>query len=152
MNPNMVQSSLRPAIERIVEPMIALARCSQFQRIIVTGAKSAELMFELHRHGYIRVAATPNYGAAAGQYDVALVDWRQRSVDAIETTLDWLADFLAAAGVLVIWLDPQQPAANRKLRAVLQRCGFLVEAGSVHAHGCAVSARRRETNPRSKVA
>ncbi len=150
--PNMIQSRLTSAGERIIAPMIALARCSQLQRIIVTGAKSAELMFELHRHGYVRVAATPNYGAAVGQYDVALVDWRQRSVEAIEATLDWLADFLTADGILVIWLDPQPPAANRKLRSVLQKRGFLVEAGTVHEHGCAVSARRRETNPRSKVA
>lgn len=148
----MIQSRFPSAGQRIIEPMIALARCSPPQRIIVTGGKSAELMFELHRRGYIRVAATPDYGVAARQYDVALVDWRQRSVEAIETTLDWLADFLTLAGVLVIWLDPQQPAANRKLRSVLQRCGFLVEAGTVHEHGCAVSARRRETNPRSEVA
>ena len=52
-------------------------------------------MFELHRRGYIRVATTANCGLPAGQYDVALVDWRQRSIKALETTLDWLVDFLS---------------------------------------------------------
>ena len=150
--PSMTQSRIPFAGQRIIEPMIALARCSQLQRIIVTGARSAELMFELHRHGYIHVAATPNYGIAARQYDAAFVDWRQRTVETIEATLDWLADFLAPVGVLVIWLDPQQPAASRRLHYVLQRRGFLVEAGTVHGHGCAISARRREMNPRCKVA
>ncbi len=149
----MIRSRLTtPANERIIEPMIALARCSKLQRIIVAGAKSAELMFEMHRRGYVRVATTANCGLPAGQYDVALVDWRQRSVKALETTLDWLVEFIGPTGVLVVWVDPQERADNRTLRSTLERHGLIVEAGTIREHGSAVSAQRCEMNPISKVA
>ena len=54
-----------------------------------------------------------------GQYDVALVDWRQHSIRVLETTLDWLVHFLTPSGVLVAWLDPQERARNRTLHAML---------------------------------
>ncbi len=149
----MLQSHLIPAGERIIEPMLALARCSKLQRIIVAGSKSAELMFELHRRGYVRVATTAaNCGLPAGQYDVALVDWRQRSIKALETTLDWLVDFLSPTGVLVVWVDPQERAGNRKLRSALQRHGLIVEAGTIREHGSAVAAQRGDMTPFSKAA
>jgi hypothetical protein len=148
----MSQSSLTPAGERIIEPMIELARCSKLDRIIVAGAKSAALMFELHRRGYVRVATTANCGLPAGQYEVALVDWRERSIKALDTTLDWLVDFLSPAGALVVWIDPQEPAGNRKLRSLLEKHGLVVEAGMVREHGSAVSAQRAEMNPISEVA
>src|SRR5216683_7454388 len=148
----MIESRLAPPAEQIIEPMIGLARCSKLRRIIVAGSKSSELMFELHRRGYARVATTSNCGLPAGQYDVALVDWRQRSIKAFETTLDWLMDFLSPAGVLVVWIDPQEPAANRNLRSMLERHGLIVEAGTIHECGSAVSARQCELNPISKVA
>src|SRR5262245_53400553 len=121
----MVQSRLTPTSGRIIEPMIDLARCSKLRRIIVAGANSAALMFELHRRGYVRVATTANCGLPAGQYDVAMVDWRERSVKALDTTLDWLLDFLSPAGESVIWVDPQEPAAKRKLRAMLEKHGLM---------------------------
>jgi hypothetical protein len=132
--------------------MIELARCSKLGRILVAGATSAALMFELHRRGYVRVATTANCGLPAGQYDVALIDWRERSIKALDTTLDWLVDFLGSAGVLVVWIDPQEPAANRKLRSMLEKHGLMVEAGTVREHGSAVSAQRSEMKPISKVA
>ena len=73
--------------------MIALAGCSTRHRIIVAGSKSMELMLELHRRGYLHAAATGNCGRPAGQYDVALVDWRRRTLGTLEATLDWLANF-----------------------------------------------------------
>jgi hypothetical protein len=82
--------------------MIDLARCSKLERIIVAGVNSAALMFELHRRGYVRVATTANCGLPAGQYDVALVDWRRRSIKALDPTLDWPVDFLTPAGVLAM--------------------------------------------------
>jgi len=148
----MTHSRLAPAGARVIEPMIALAGCSKLQPIIVAGAKSVELTFELNRRGYVRVAATANCGQPAGQYDVALVDWRQRTFRALETTLDWLVDFLSPAGVLVVWLDSHKPAANQDLRAALERRGFAVEAETVREDGCAVSARRCQMHPISKAA
>ncbi len=139
----MGQSRLTPAGERIIEPMIELARCSKLDRIIVAGATSAALMFELHRRGYVRVATTANCGLPAGQYDVALVDWRERSIKALDTTLDWLVDFLGSAGVLVVWIDPQEPAANRKLLSMLQTHGLTVGPSGCICHG----RRDRRTRP-----
>ena len=148
----MIQARLILAGERIIEPMLALARCSKLQRILVAGSKSAELMFELHRRGHVRVATTANCGLPAGQYDVALVDWRQRSIKALETTLDWLVDFLNPAGVVVVWVDPQDPAGNRKLRRALEAHGLTVEAGTIREYGCAVSAQRRDMKPLPRAA
>jgi hypothetical protein len=109
-------------------------------------------MFELHRRGYVRVATTANCGLPAGQYDVALVDWRERSIKALDTTLGWLLDFLTPAGGLAVWLDPQEPAANRKLRAMLEKHGLIIEAGTVREHGSAVLARRSDMKAMPKVA
>ena len=75
----MTLSRATPAGDRIIEPMIALAGCSKQHRIVVAGAKGVELMLELQRRGYVRAAATANCGHPAGQYDVALVDWRRRT-------------------------------------------------------------------------
>jgi len=147
-----VNANLALAGERIVEPMLALARCSKQQRIIVAGGKSIELMFELERRGYHHAAATANCGRPAGQYDAALVDWRRRTFRALETTLDWLIDFLRPEGVLVVWTDPQKPAARESLHTALEERGFVVDGGTIHPDGDAVSARRREAKPLPKAA
>ncbi len=147
----MIQSRLTPSSERIIEPMLGLARCSKHHRIIVAGSQRSELMFDLHRRGYGRVATTTTCGLPDGQYDVALVDWRRHSINALATTLDWLVHFLTPSGVLVAWLDPQERAGNRKLRAILEEHGFVVEAGTVRDHGSAVAARRCDPYPLSKA-
>ena len=95
--------------DRIVEPMIALAGCSTQHRIVVAGFKSIEMMLDLQRRGYLRAAATANCGRPAGQYDVALVDWRRRTLNALEAALDWLVDFLSPGAVLVVWVDRNRP-------------------------------------------
>jgi hypothetical protein len=109
----MIQSRLTPSSEQIIEPMLGLARCSKHHRIIVAGSQRSELMCELHRRGYARVATTTTCGLPDGQYDVAFIDWRQHSINALETTLDWLVHFLGPSGVLVAWLDPQEPATEK---------------------------------------
>jgi len=152
MEVNTMSRLTRAGERTIAEPMIALARCAKQQRILVAGANSAKLMFELHRRGHVRVATTANCGLPAGQYDVVLVDWRQRSLKSLETMLDWLVVFLSSAGVLVVWIDPLASADNRKLRAMLEGHGLVVEAGTIREDGCAVSARRGDTRPLSKVA
>jgi hypothetical protein len=138
--------------ERIVKPIIALAHCSKLARIIVTGANSAEAVTNLHRLGYARATSTLKCGLPAGQYDVVLLDGRQRSIKAVETTLDWVADFLSPTGVLIVWLDQHQSATARLLHSVLERHGFWIEAGSVHERGSAVVARRYDKGLISKVA
>jgi hypothetical protein len=138
--------------ERMVEPTIALARCSKLARIIVTGAKGAEVMGDLHRLGYVRATTTTNCGLPDGQYDVALLDGRQCSIKSIETTLDWLVDFVGPAGVLIVWLDPHEGAAGPRLRGILDSHGFRIEVGTFHDRGAAMAARRCETGTTSKVA
>ena len=128
----MNQSRPASADERIIEPMLALARCSKLERIIVKGSKGIELMFALHRRGYLRAAATANCGHAASQCDVAVVDWRQRSINTLDATLGWLVDYLSPAAVLVLWVDSQKPTGKQNLQAALERHGFRVEAGTVH--------------------
>lgn len=148
----MTPSRATPVGDRIVEPMIALAGCSKQHRIVVAGSKAVELMLELHRRGYARTAATANCGHPAGQYGVALVDWRRRTFKSLEIALDWLVDFLSPSAVLVAWVEPQKATANDALRLSLERRGFVIEGGTVHDCGCAVSARRRELNPVRKAA
>lgn len=148
----MAHSLVNPVGDRIIEPMIELASCSKQHRIVVAGSKAVELMLELQRRGYARAAATANCGRPAGQYDVALVDWRRRTFKTLEVALDWLADFLSPGGTLVVWVDPQKAVANETLRLSLERRGFVVEGGTVHECGCAVLARRHEMNPVRKAA
>jgi hypothetical protein len=148
----MAHSLVTPAGDRIIEPMITLASCSKQHRIVVAGSKAFELMLELHRRGYAHTAATANCGRPAGQYDVALVDWRRRTFKTLEVALDWLANFLSPAGTVVVWVDPQKAVANETLRLSLERRGFVVEGGTVHECGCAVLARRHEMPPLRKAA
>ena len=138
--------------DRIIDPMIALAGCTTQHRILVAGSKSMELMIELHRRGYGRAAATGNCGRPAGQYDVALIDWRRRTLRDLEATLDWLGGFLRPTGVLVVWVDAQKPAAGQSLRASLERRGYMIEQGTVHDCGCALVARLRQTTPLMRAA
>lgn len=132
--------------------MLALGCCSTQHRIVVAGSKSVELMLELHRRGFVRATATANCGHPAGQYDAVLVDWRRRTFKALEETLDWLVKLLSPGGMLVVWVDPQKPAADQNLRVSLEKHGLVIESGTVHECGCAVSARRREMDPIRKAA
>jgi hypothetical protein len=138
--------------DRIIDPMIALAGCSTRHRIVVAGSKSMELMLQLHRRGYLLAAATGNCGRAAGQYDVALVDWRRRTLHELESTLDWLVKFLRPNAVLVVWVDAQKSAASESLRVAVAKRGFVVMQDTVHECGCALSARRLKTYPVQKAA
>ncbi|MDI3562039.1 hypothetical protein [Bradyrhizobium sp. Arg816] len=124
--------------------MMAIANCSTRQRIVVVGAKSMELMMELHRRGYLLAAAAGNCGLPAGQYEVALVDWRRRTLHTLDATVDWLDDFLSPRAVLVIWLDAQKAAAKEALRAAVTKRGFVVLQGADHPCGSVLLARRSE--------
>jgi hypothetical protein len=133
--------------DRIIDPMMTIANCSTRQRIVVVGVKSMELMIELHRRGYLLAAAAGNCGLPAGQYDVALVDWRRRTLHALDATMDWLDDFLSPRAVLVIWLDAQKAAAKETLRAAVSKRGFVVLQGAEHPCGSMLLARRSQAFP-----
>ena len=138
--------------EQIITTMIELARCSNLHRIIVAGSKGPHQMFELHRRGYIRVATTSNCGPPRGQYDVALVEWQQHPIKALETTLDWLVHFLAPSSVLVIWIDDAERTNQRKLGSILEKLGFRPEARTRCEGGFAIAARRLEANQQAIAA
>src|SRR5258707_14568588 len=148
----MILTLATPARDRIIEPMITLAHCSKQDRIVVAGSRGIELMFELQRLGYVRAAATPNCGHPAAQYDVALVDWRRRTFNALEPALDWLVAFLRPNGVLVVWVGPQKAAANQALRQSLERRGFVIHAGNRPEGRGPAFARRGASDPVRKAA
>ena len=132
--------------------MMAITGCTARQRIIVIGAKSMELMMALQRRGYLQAAAAGNCGVPAGQYEVALVDWRRRTLHALDTTMDWLDNFLSPRAVLAIWVDAQKPAAKDNLRAAVSRHGFVVLQGAEHPCGSMLLARRSQAYPLQKAA
>jgi hypothetical protein len=83
----------------------------------------------------------------SGQYEVALVDWRRRTLNALDTTMDWLDNFLSPRAVLAIWVDAQKPAAKDNLRAAVSRHGFVVLQGAEHPCGSMLLARRSQAYP-----
>jgi hypothetical protein len=138
--------------EQVIETMIELARCSKLHRIILAGSKSPHQMFELHRRGYGRVATTATCGLPRGQFDIAFVDWRLHSIKALEATLDWLVHFVKWSGVLVIRVDSEDRAGNRKLKSMLEGLGFRIEVGTRCERGVAISARRRAADQQAIAA
>ncbi len=136
-------SRATPTGDRILEPMIALAGCSQEHRIVVAGSKSVELMLQLHRRGYVRAAATANCGQPAGQYNVVLVDWRRRTLKALEKALDWLAELLHPGGCWSSGLTPKSQrlskicASRWKSTALSSRREPFMNAAALFLHGAA---------------
>jgi hypothetical protein len=128
------------SIARITDTMIDLAQCAGDHRIILAGSTEPDRIFELRSRGYPGVVTTATCKLSRGRYDVALVEWRQHSIKALEATLDWLVHFLSPDGVLVIWIDAAP--GRRKLRSAIERLGFQVETGTRCENGFAVSARR----------
>jgi hypothetical protein len=148
----MTQSDPIPSDERIVDTMIKLARASKSCRMIVAGCNSSEVLLELHRLGCSRAATTKTCRIPCGQNDVALIMWRDHSIKALATTLDWLVHFLSPAGVLVVWVGPHERRPNQGLRLLLEKLGFRVEAGTCCENGVAISARRLESTRTGEAA
>src|SRR5271169_4510068 len=98
------KSCIIPSAERIVDGLIQLTRATKLHRMLVTGPNCVEALLELHRRGYLRVTTTALCDVPCGQFDVALVAWREHLVEPLEITLNGLAPFLSAAGFLVLWI------------------------------------------------
>jgi hypothetical protein len=141
-----------PSDGRIVKALVELARAAKSHRIIVAGSNCSEVFLELRQLGYSRVATTKTCRIPCTQHDVALLAWREHSIKALATTLDWLVHFLNPGGVLVVWLKPHERMPNRKLRAAMEGLGFRIEAGARCENGVAISARRLESTPAAKAA
>jgi hypothetical protein len=132
-----------PSAKRTVDVLIPLTFATKLDRIIVAGPKCVETLLELHRRGYLRVTTAALCDVPCGQFDVALVAWREHSVEALETTLNELARFLSNAGLLVVCVTARERI--QLLRSALQRLGFRVEARTECEIGVALCARRAES-------
>ena len=139
-----------PSAERTVDALIQLTFATKLHRIIVGGPKCVETLLELHRRGYLRVTTAALCDVPCGQFDVALLAWREHSVEAFETTLNGLAHFLSAAGFLVVCVT-----ARDRIQlpgSALKRLGFRIEARTCCENGLDISARRLEATPAAKAA
>jgi hypothetical protein len=148
----MTHSNSIPSDERIVDAMIQLARPAKLHRMIVAGSNSPEIFLELHRRGHLRVTTARLCDVPCGQFDVALVAWREHSTKALETTLAHLVPFLSGAGVLAVWAGPHERMANRTLRLAVEKLAFRIESATCCENGVAICARRLESSPVAKVA
>jgi hypothetical protein len=147
-------TNLMPAgsTDRKVDSIIELGRCSDRHRILLAGASDPDPVSQWRSRGYHRVATIAASRLPRGQYDVAVVEWRQHSIRALETMLEWLVHFLSPQGVLVIWIDGTPASARRNLRSVIERLGFRIETGKRCQDGFAVSASRLTAGQRAIAA
>ncbi len=148
----MTQSGPIASDERIVGAMIQLARAAKSHRMIVAGSNSSEVLLELRRRGYRRVTTTKACRSSCSRHDVALVAWREHSIRCVETTLDQVAHFLSAAGVLVVWVGRMNARPIGRSGRRSERLGFRIESGTCCENGVAVCARRLESDPVANVA
>jgi hypothetical protein len=137
------KSCVIPSAERIVDGLIQLTFATKLHRIIVGGPKCVETLLELHRRCYLRVTTAALCDVPCGQFDVALVAWREHSVETFEATLNGLAHFLSAAGFLVVSVTV--PDRIRLLGSALKRLGFRIEARMECDIGVTLCARRAES-------
>jgi len=129
--------------EQIVDAMVALAGVAKSHRIIVTGADAYDVYLDLLRRGFSRAVTTVTCRIPCGQHDVALVAG-QHSIDALELLLARIIPYLTTHARVAVWIDTQEPRPGGKIRSLLERLGFRVEAGARCRKGFVLSARRRE--------
>jgi hypothetical protein len=130
-----------PTIDRTIDSIIELGKCCADHRILLAGAQEPDRIPGWRSRGYRRVETITTCRLPRGQYDVAFVQWRQHSVKALETMLDWLVYFLSPRGVLVVRIDGNTGRGGELLPA-LERLGFCVETGRRCRNSFAFSARR----------
>jgi hypothetical protein len=138
--------------ESIVRTMVELARAAKSHRVIVAGDNSAGALLELYDCGYLRVATTKTCRIPCGQFDIALVVWRQHSLTTLEATLGWLVHYLNSTASVVAWVGPHERAPHRRLGPALQRLGFRIESGTSCQDGVAIAARRFDAMSIAKAA
>ncbi len=131
--------------QRIAQNLVELARISRDDRVLVAGSLRAAVIVELHRNACACAAVTAFHGSLRGLYDAALVPWHRNSIESLDVTLGWLVQFIRNQGIVAVWIGRDEDAA-RKLRLMLKRLGFRIEAGTTFENGLAVVARRRESN------
>ena len=129
----MPQSSLIPSIERIVDPMIQLARAAASPCLLACDNRKGLPHSVLPiRRGFYRLARA--------------LDQSSRNDPRPARA------FSGPCGRAGKWVGPHERTPNQKLRLALGRLGFRIEAGTTCEKGVVVAARRIEASPFSQAA
>ncbi len=128
--------------EQVVDTMIGLTRLTNLHRAIVAGSGSLELYLALRRRGFIRVATTTTCRIPKGQHAVGLITGHN-SLQAIETALTGISQFLGASAAIAVMIDCHETGAGLRIRGKLEQMGFRIEAGVRCQQGFVLSAVRQ---------
>jgi hypothetical protein len=131
--------------EQVVDTMIDLTRLSNLHRAIVAGQDSLELYLALRRRGFLRVATTATCRIPKRQHAVGLITG-QNSLNAIEAALAQIAQFLSPSAAIAVLIDSRESGLSLKIRNLLERMGFRIEAGVRCQQGLVLSAYRQGFN------
>ncbi len=128
--------------EQVVDTMIGLTRLTNLHRAIVAGSGSLELYLALRRRGFMRVATTTTCRIPKGQHAVGLITGHN-SLQAIETALTGISQFLGASAAIAVMIDCHETGAGLRIRGKLEQIGFRIEAGVRCQQGFVLSAVRQ---------
>jgi hypothetical protein len=128
--------------EQVVDTMIGLTRLTSLHRAIVAGSGSLELYLALRRRGFMRVATTTTCRIPKGQHAVGLITGHN-SLQAIETALTGISQFLGASAAIAVMIDCHEASAGLRIREKLEQMGFRIEAGVRCQQGFVLSAIRQ---------
>ncbi|MEH2562775.1 hypothetical protein [Bradyrhizobium sp. AZCC 2289] len=128
--------------EQVVDTMIGLTRLTNLHRAIVAGSGSLELYLALRRRGFMRVATTTTCRVPKGQHAVGLITGHN-SLQAIETALTGISQFLGASAAIAVTIDCHETGAGLRVRGKLEQMGFRIEAGVRCQQGFVLSAIRQ---------
>lgn len=131
--------------EQVVDTMIDLTRLSNLQRAIVAGHDGLELYLALRRRGFVRVATTATCRIPRHQHAVGLITGHT-SLAAIEAALSQIAPFLSPSAAVAVLIDSHESGLSLKIRSLLERMGFRIEAGVRCQQGLVLSAYRQGFN------
>jgi hypothetical protein len=129
-----------PSAKRTVNALIQLTFATKLHRMIVAGPKCVETLLELHRRGYLRVTTAALCDVPCGQFDLALVAWREHSVESLEATLSGLAHFLSTTGFHVVCVTARDQI--QLLRSALRRA----QSATPVSHSVRTSMRKPNRN------
>jgi hypothetical protein len=128
--------------EQVADTMIGLTRLTNSHRVIVAGSECLELYLCLRRRGLVHVTTTAACRIPRRQHAVGLIAG-QGSLPAIETALAQLSRFLSASAAIAVLIDCRESGFSLKVRTILQRMGFRIEAGVRCQQGLVLSAYRQ---------
>jgi hypothetical protein len=141
VQPKTLQLQPVPNREQVIDTMIELTRLSSLHRAIIAGSGKMELYLALRRRGFIRVATTTTCRIPKRQHAVGLITG-QNSLQAIETALTEISQFLSASAAIAVLIDSRESGFSLRIRAKLEQMGFRIEAGVRCQEGFVLAAIR----------